>query len=113
MSLVYKICPRAVWQAAMTAGRYDGSDDDRRDGFIHLSTADQVPGTLADHFAGERDLVVVAYAADDLGAALRFEPSRGGALFPHQYGPLPTAKALWVRAIGDDTGSGHILPALA
>ena len=69
-------------------GVFTGAEVDRRDGFIHFSTADQVEETAARHFAGARDLVLVAVDADTLGAALKWEPSRGGALFPHLYGDL-------------------------
>lgn len=97
-TLVYKICRGAEWQAAIAAGRYDGSPDDVRDGFIHLSTAEQLEGTLARHFHGIDDLVVIAFDAATLGTALRWEPSRGGALFPHLYGSLAPRDALSVTA---------------
>jgi uncharacterized protein (DUF952 family) len=93
-TIVYKILPRADWDAALRAGRYDGSPDDTRDGFIHFSAADQVAGTAAKHFRGQPDLVLVAVDAARLGDALRWEPSRGGALFPHLYGPLDPATAV-------------------
>jgi uncharacterized protein (DUF952 family) len=86
--IVYKICSAAEWQAAARAGVFDGSAVDRRDGFIHFSTAAQVAETAAKHFAGQRDLVLVAIDAGKLGTALRWEISRGGALFPHLYAPL-------------------------
>ncbi len=98
-ALIYKICPRADWEAAAGAGVYHGSPVDRRDGFIHFSTAAQVDGTLARHFAGQRDLVLVAVDATALGAALRYEPSRGGELFPHLYAALDVTHARAVRAI--------------
>jgi uncharacterized protein (DUF952 family) len=85
---IYKILPRGDWDAARAAGRYDGSELDRADGFIHFSTADQAGETARRHFAGQADLVVLEVEADDLGQALRWEPSRGGALFPHLYGAL-------------------------
>jgi uncharacterized protein (DUF952 family) len=84
---LFKIFRAAEWAAFEAAGRFEGSADDRRDGFIHLSDAAQLAGTLAKHFAGEAGLVVAEVAvADD--PALRWEPSRGGALFPHLYRPL-------------------------
>lgn len=86
---IYKLCSRAEWDAAVRAGSYAGSPDDLRDGFIHFSTAAQLPATAAKYFAGRSDLVVVEVDADRLGDALRFEPSRGGDLFPHLYGSLP------------------------
>jgi uncharacterized protein (DUF952 family) len=87
--LIYKICAQAEWDAALAAGSYTGSADDARDGFIHFSTAEQVAPTAAKHFAGRSDLVLIEVDAAQLGPALRFEPSRGGALFPHLYGALP------------------------
>lgn len=96
---VYKIVRHSDWCAAQAAGMFAGSADDRRDGFIHLSTADQVASTLEHHFAGASDLLLVAFDAAALGAALRFEKSRNGAMFPHFYGPLPTAAALWQKRL--------------
>ena len=86
---IYKICTAAEWREAERAGAYRGSAVDRRDGFIHFSTAEQAAETAAKWFAGQRDLVLVAVDADALGDALKWEPSRGGALFPHLYGELP------------------------
>ncbi|MET0343863.1 MAG: DUF952 domain-containing protein [Polyangiales bacterium] len=96
---VYKILPRTAWEAAIAAGVYHGSADDQRDGFIHLSRAHQLEGTLSKHFAGQSDLVLVSLSSDRLGAALRFEVSRGGEPFPHLYGPLDPALALEVRPV--------------
>ncbi len=101
---VFKICGREEWQAAEAAGRYGGNADDARDGFIHLSAKDQVAGTLARHYAGKTDLVLVSVDPDALGAALRWEPSRGGALFPHLYGPLPVSAVVEVAPIKTDSG---------
>lgn len=88
-----KIFRRAEWEAFEASGRFAGSPDDLRDGFIHLSTPDQLEGTLLRHFAGEADLVIAELnvAADP---ALKLEPSRGGALFPHLYRPLEWADVL-------------------
>ena len=86
---IYKILPRRDWEAAWDARLYEGSDVDRADGFIHFSTAAQAQETAARHFRGQAGLVVLEVEAEDLGAALRWEPSRGGELFPHLYGPLP------------------------
>lgn len=91
---IYKIMPRKDWEAALAAGVYDGSADDRRDGFIHLSAADQVAGTAAKYFVDMPDLVLIAFDPDALGTALKWEPSRGGALFPHLYGPLDPKLAI-------------------
>jgi uncharacterized protein (DUF952 family) len=94
--IVYKLLSASEWRAAVAAGTYGGSSDDARDGFIHLSAADQLAGTAAKHFKDKPDLVLVALDADRLGTALRWEPSRGGALFPHLYGALDPAAALSV-----------------
>jgi uncharacterized protein (DUF952 family) len=107
--LVLKICRDRDWRAACADGHYRGSADDDRDGFIHLSTPEQVAGTLARHFAGQDDLVLVAFAASGL-TALRWEPSRGGALSPHHYAPLPTALALWTRPVARAADGRHFLP---
>ena len=85
---VYKILRAAEWGHAQERGVFAGSADDLRDGFIHLSTRDQLAGTIARHFAGETALVILEIAADRVSAALRWEPSRDGALFPHLYGAL-------------------------
>jgi uncharacterized protein (DUF952 family) len=98
--LIYKICTRAEWAAAQPEGVYRGSADDARDGFIHFSAEDQVAGTRARHFAGRDDLVLVSVRAADLGVALRWEPSRGGALFPHLYGVLPLDAVVAVEDLG-------------
>jgi len=103
-NIVYKIVHDAEWRAACRAGLYAGSADDARDGFIHLSLADQIETTAARHFANRTGLLLVAFDAGALGAALKLEPARGGALFPHYYGVLPTALALWEKPmlLGED-----------
>lgn len=85
---VYKILTDDLWRAFAASGRLEGAPVDLADGFIHLSAADQVRETAARHFAGLSGLVLVTVDAASLGAALRWEPSRGGALFPHLHGPL-------------------------
>jgi uncharacterized protein (DUF952 family) len=109
---IYKICPAALWRAAAEAGVFLGSEVDRRDGFIHFSTAGQAAETAARHFAGERDLVLVAVDAAALGDRLKWEPSRGGALFPHLHGALNLAAVRRVDPLplGPD---GHVFPELA
>ncbi|MBX3482717.1 DUF952 domain-containing protein [Phenylobacterium sp.] len=86
---IYKILPRSEWTAAEAAGRFEGSAVDHQDGYIHFSTAAQAGETARRHFAGQAGLLVLEVEGDDLGAALRWEPSRGGDLFPHLYGTLP------------------------
>jgi uncharacterized protein (DUF952 family) len=93
--LVYKILHRAEWQALERDGELQGSPVDLRDGFVHLSNGAQVAETAARHFAGADDLELVAFDAATLGAGLRWEPSRGGALFPHLFRPLRHDEVLW------------------
>jgi uncharacterized protein (DUF952 family) len=88
MTLIYKICPHALWQEAEHDGVFRGAPVDRADGYIHFSTAAQARETAARHFAGQSDLVLVAVETEPLGPALKWEPSRGGALFPHLYAEL-------------------------
>ncbi|MCB1519405.1 MAG: DUF952 domain-containing protein [Hyphomicrobiaceae bacterium] len=101
-STVYKIVESAAWQQAIVEGFYGGSADDRRDGFIHLSTARQLEGTARKHFSGRENLLLVAFDAAALGSELRWEASRGGALFPHFYAPLRVGLALWSRSLSLD-----------
>ena len=99
MTLVYKIISIAAWRAAEAAGVFAGAPVDLADGFIHFSTAAQVEETAAKHFAGQRDLLLVAFDAQNFGDALKWEISRGGALFPHLYAELPAAKAVRARRL--------------
>ena len=88
MPSIYKILPRTLFEEAQRAGVFHGSEVDLRDGYIHFSTAEQARETAAKHFAGQHGLMVLEIEAAALGDALKWEPSRGGALFPHLYGPL-------------------------
>ena len=112
VATIYKICERSAWEKAEAADRYAGSDADSRDGFIHFSTAAQLPGTAAKHFAGQPDLVLVAVDGDALGGALQWEPSRGGELFPHLYAALPLAAVLWARPLADEIDGRRVFPEL-
>jgi uncharacterized protein (DUF952 family) len=98
VSRVYKIVGRPAWDAAVAAGRFEGASIDLKDGYIHLSTGAQAQQTARLHFRGQEDLLVVAFEAERLGEALRWEPSRGGQLFPHFYGVLDPALAADVTA---------------
>lgn len=98
-SIVYKICDSALWHQAQRDGAFRGAAIDLVDGYIHFSAANQVAETAARHFAGQHDLVLVAVTVAALGPALRWETSRGGALFPHLYGPLPMAAVAWVKPL--------------
>jgi uncharacterized protein (DUF952 family) len=110
VTTIYKICQRTAWEEAETAGRYAGSQADRRDGFIHFSTAAQLEGTAAKHFAGLSDLMLVAVDGDALGDALKWEPSRGGELFPHLYAALPLSAVLWARPLADEIEGRRAFP---
>ncbi|CAG1014064.1 MAG: DUF952 domain-containing protein [Rhizobiaceae bacterium] len=110
--IIYKICPKDLWRAAETAGVFDGAPIDHADGFIHFSTSDQVAETAAKHFAGQRDLLLVAVDAQRLGPALKYEVSRGGALFPHLYAPMPLSAVIWARPLPLDAAGVHAFPVL-
>lgn len=109
---IYKICPQDLWRQAEAAGHFDGASIDITDGFIHLSTAEQTGETAAKHFAGQKDLVLIAVDAAALGADLKYEVSRGGALFPHLYAPLPLAAVKWVKPMPLGADGTHVLPEL-
>lgn len=112
MAMIYKILPAADWRAMQAAGHFAGSADDRRDGFVHLSAQDQLAGTLARHFKDQTELMLLAVDDQALPAgALKWEESRGGALFPHLYGPLPLAAVRWAAAVEADGDSAPVLPA--
>lgn len=111
--LVYKIFRRAEWDAFVAAGRSLGAPVDLADGFIHFSTAAQAPETAAKHFAGQDDLLLVEVEASALGDALRWEVSRGGALFPHLYGPLPLSAVRRVEKLPLGADGRHVFPEMA
>lgn len=101
---VYKIARKSEWDEIGKTGSFTGSADDRRDGFIHLSSADQVLTTCDKYFSDENNLLLVALETERLGASLKWEMSRGGEKFPHLYAALPIA---WVHSVvpirrGDD-----------
>lgn len=110
-SIIYKICPEALWRAAEKAGRFDGASIDIADDFIHFSTAGQVRETAAKHFAGQEGLLLVAIDAARLGSALKYEISRGGALFPHLYAALDPAAAIWIEPLPLGSDGSHVFPA--
>ena len=112
MTLIYKICEQVTWRAALAAGQYRGSAVDERDGFIHFSTAEQLAETAAKHFAKQAGLVLVAVDVDALGGRLKWEPSRGGDLFPHLYAALPLSAVRWSRPLPDETDGRRPLPEL-
>ena len=110
MPTVYKICPATLWREAERAGVFRGSEVDLRDGFIHFSTAVQAVETAAKHFAGQSDLLLLHVDTAKLGDSLKWEPSRGGALFPHLYGELPLKAVERVDALPLDETGRHVFP---
>ncbi len=112
MTTIYKICERTAWGDAERAGIYHGSYVDRRDGFIHFSTAAQLAETAAKHFGGQKDLMLVAVDSADLAPSLKWERSRGGNLFPHLYGALPIKPVLWAQPLPDEVDGRRALPEL-
>jgi uncharacterized protein (DUF952 family) len=113
VTTIYKICERASWRLAEKTGTYRGSQADARDGFIHFSTAAQLAGTMAKHLSGQRELLLVAVDADGLGANLKWEPSRGGELFPHLYAALSLTAVRWTKPVPDEVAGRRLLPELA
>lgn len=106
--VLFKIVPASLWRAAEAAGRFSGSPVDVRDGFIHLSTGAQVRDTAARHFAGQADLLLVSVAPE--GLDVRWEPSRGGDLFPHLYGDLPMRAVHAVAPLPLGADGTHTFP---
>jgi uncharacterized protein (DUF952 family) len=109
MLLIFKIIDRDEWAKAQRKGQFTGAAIDLADGYIHLSGANQVSETAAKYFAGRENLVLVAYEANQFGAELKWEASRGGALFPHVYGTLDPAKAVWTKLLPWN-GTTHDFP---
>ncbi len=107
MTLVFKILATEEWRAAEAAGAFAGAAVDRADGYIHFSTAGQAPETAAKWFAGRDDLTLVAVDATALGVDLVWEPSRGGAFFPHLYAALPLSAVVWSRPLPLDPDGRH------
>jgi uncharacterized protein (DUF952 family) len=110
--VVYKIVATEEWTEAAAAGVFAGAAVDRADGFIHFSTGEQAPETAAKWFAGRDDLTLAAVDGEALGGALRWEPSRGGALFPHLYGPLPMSAVVWSRPLKLGPDGAHVFASL-
>jgi uncharacterized protein (DUF952 family) len=109
--MIFKICPKSLWEEALAAGVFYGAPVDLADGYIHFSTAGQVAETARRHFAGQDDLVLVTVEATGLGPALRWEESRGGDLFPHLYGPLPINAVKRTDALPLGPDGAHVFPA--
>ena len=113
MVKIYKICPASAWREAERQGVYRGSADDARDGFIHFSTATQVPETLRKHYFGQRALFLVEVDGDACGASLRWERSRNEELFPHLYVELDLGTVISVMNLNMRSDGGHDTPELA
>jgi uncharacterized protein (DUF952 family) len=113
MTTIYKICPAQLWRDAQQAGQFRGAPLDLADGFIHFSSAAQVAETAARHFPGATGQVLVAVDGAVLGAALKWEPSRGGDLFPHLYGALALDAVLWAAPLPLGADGRHVFPELA
>jgi uncharacterized protein (DUF952 family) len=112
MATIYKLCSAKLWREAQAAGVFAGSPIDHADGYIHFSTAAQVVETASLYFRGEDDLMLVAVDGARLGPALRYEASRGGALFPHLYAPLPLAAVVWAKPLPIGADGLHQFPDL-
>jgi uncharacterized protein (DUF952 family) len=110
VTIIYKIASAELWETAGRAGRFDGSPIDLKDGFIHFSAGPQVAETAGRYFTGQDGLVLVAVAAERLGSALRWEPSRNGELFPHLYAPLEFSAVIWVKPMPVGKDGRHVLP---
>lgn len=111
MNTIYKIVSEILWRAAQDRGLFAGAPIDIEDGYIHFSDAGSVRETAARHFSRQDGLLLMAIAADRLGEALKWEPSRGGRLFPHLYAPLPLEAVLWVKPLPLNAAGGHDFPA--
>ncbi len=109
-NIIYKICSRDEWESATREGRFRGSQIDVTDGFIHFSTAAQVRETAAKHFAGQDGLVLIAVAAEQIGEQLKWEPSRGGDIFPHLYSDLPVGAVVNVSQLPIGPDGNHRFP---
>ncbi len=108
--LIYKIFRGDEWQALRKTGTSKGAPVDLADGYIHFSTAEQAADTAAKHFAGQDGLFLLAVDTDRLGDALKWEPSRGGALFPHLYRDLRLDDVAWAQPLPLVDGA-HRFPA--
>ena len=111
--MIYKICPRLQWRDAEREGVFRGAPVDLADGYIHFSTLEQLAETAAKHFAGQHDLMLIAVDPEALGTALRWEPSRGGDLFPHLYAELRLHAVRWAKALPLGPDGHHLFPPLA
>jgi uncharacterized protein (DUF952 family) len=107
---IYKVLTKAAFERAKRKRHFQGSTDDFRDGFIHLSAAHQLAGTLATHFAGQAGLMLLAVDPERLRPDLKWEALRGGPLFPHLYAQLDLTAVLWAETLPLSPDGRHILP---
>jgi uncharacterized protein (DUF952 family) len=107
---IYHMCRADEWAQAVETGSYAGSSQDKKDGFIHFSTASQIVASAAKHRAGQDDLVLIEVAAESLGENLKWEASRGGAAFPHLYGALDVAKVARSAPLKLGPNRRHVFP---
>jgi len=110
--MIYHMCSAEAWDEAKRVGIYRGSDDDRRDGFLHFSTGEQIAESARRHRAGQAGLVLIAIESTRLGDRLKWEPARGGQLFPHLYGPLDPAEVASIRPLPLGPDGLHVFPPL-
>ena len=110
MTIIYKICDKTLWAEAEAKGQFDGAPVDLADGYIHFSTGEQARETAAKHFAGQSDLFLISFDSEALGEKLVWEPSRGGALFPHLYRSFKVSEALSVVNLPLDENGAHVFP---
>ena len=109
-NLIFKIVSAQQWSVATEQGEFLGAAIDLTDGYIHFSTAEQLRETVEKHFAGQSDLLLVSVDADSLGDELKWEPSRGGALFPHLYAPLSIESVVMSTEMPLGEDGHHIIP---
>ena len=109
---IYKVLKRSAWESAVESGLFAGAEIDIADGYIHFSSAQQVVETVKKHFAGQTDLLLIAFDSSVFGDDLKWEPSRGGDLFPHLYGTLNPSVAQSVFELPLDKSGNHVFPEL-
>ncbi len=112
MSFIFKICFSSTWQLALSTGVFTGEPIDIEDGFIHFSTAEQLPETAVKHFSGQSNLMLLSVKEQNLLGKLRYEQSRGNQLFPHLYAPLPIVCIHWAKSLALDYKGAFIFPDL-
>ena len=109
VALIYKIIDADLWQTAQSQNDFKGAGIDLKDGYIHLSTADQVQQTARLHFAGQENLMIFALDSETTAHKLKWEASRGGQLFPHIYGVIEIGEVIWAKPLPWN-GTAHVFP---